>query len=148
MEHPNFKHGRDSIYKDYLSATIRNKVDSFSDADPFDLQDELSLSRALLSDYLERFQHVNLTMSDIGFMSSLIADITRVAEKITKIKNDNTLTAAEVQYLQVRAVNVALKYFPDDKEKQEQFIIDLFGIDEGNGIKHPRLIEGKATSIR
>lgn len=144
-DHPNFKHGAYSIYYEAMPDNIKAKTEAFEQSDPFDLTTELALSKALLANFLERFKVSPLDMNAIGFMSTLIGDISRLVEKISKIKNETALTAAEVQYLQIRAVDVALKYFPNDPQKQAQFITDLFGVDPDSSNGYPELVEGKAS---
>lgn len=146
VDHPNYKHG---LYDQYAPAKIKEKVTTYMEADPFDLTSELALTRALLADFLSRFvEGTTLDAISISILSDLIANVRKTVESITKIKNDSALSAAEVQYLQIRAVDVALKYFPDQKEKQNQFVADLFGYDTGISDQYPELVEGKATRTK
>jgi hypothetical protein len=136
-------HGR---YSKHIPAQIQAKIDDFKDGDPFDLLDELSAQRALFAEYLGRFEgDYPLQEQNIDTMVRWLNQIGVMVERISKIRNESALTAAEVQFLQVRAVDIALKYFPDDTAKQERFITDLFsGITTG-GERRPALVAGKAT---
>jgi hypothetical protein len=142
VDHPNYKHG---MYDKYAPSKIKDKLDDFLEADPLDLTNELALTRALLAEFLSRFvEGTNLDAISISILSDLIDRVSKTVAIIAKLKNDSALTAAEVHYLQVRAVDVALKYFPGDKQKQAQFIADLFGVNPGSGDGRPELIEGQA----
>lgn len=144
VDHPNYKAG---IYDKYSPTKIKDKVSDFMGADPLDLTSELALSRALLAQFLSQFESTPLDAISISIFNDVINNVRRTVESITSIKNNAKLTAAEVQYLQIRAVDVALKYFPNDKQKQTAFISDLFGYDPDSGDGYPELVEG-ATAKR
>lgn len=133
-------------YSEVLSQKLRGKIDAIQDPESMDLLDELVLQRALLAEYLSRFDATNLQLFDISYAFSWLNDIGRMVERIAKMRNESALTAAEVKYLQVRAVDVAIKYFPNDRQKQEQFISDLFGVAANSGAGRPELVEGKART--
>lgn len=122
-DHPNFKHG---IYTQYIPDSIRDKTALFLDADPFDLTSELALLRSLLADLLANYQGVNVDREGRGIIASLIDDIGRLVERITKLKNQTALTGAEMTYLAVRSTEVIKRYI-DDPDKRAAFIQDLFG---------------------
>lgn len=145
VDHPNYKHG---LYDRYAPTKIKDKVSGFMDADPLDLTSELALARALLAQFLTQFEHMPLDAISISIFNDVINNVRRTVESITSIKNNAKLTAAEVQYLQIRAVDVALKYFPNDKQKQTAFVADLFGYDPNDGNGYPELVEGKAARAK
>lgn len=143
VDHPNYKHG---MYDKYAPVEIREKIADFLEADPFDLTNELALTRALLAEFLSRFvEGTNLDAISISILSDLIDRVSKTVATIAKLKNDSALSAAEVRYLQVRAVDVAFKYFPEEPEKQRQFIADLFGSNPADGGGYPELVTGKAS---
>ncbi len=121
-ESPTFKHG---LYAIDTPHKIQSKVNRFIDADPFDLTSELALLRAMLAEFLSRFEYANLDQSAIYTVSNLINEIGRFSERIAKIKNDSALTAAEVTFLAIRATEIVHRYI-DDPEKRQAFIEDLF----------------------
>lgn len=142
-DHPNFKHG---LYSKYAPAQIQEKIDDYIQADPLSLTHELALTRALLGEWLSHYKDgTKLDFLGVGVLSDLIANVRRTVESISKIKNETALTAAEVAYLQVRVVDVAIKYFPNDPAKQEQFITDLFAVDSGLIDQYTEFIEGQAA---
>lgn len=121
-------HGR---YSAAHAAKLTERIEAHrEDERPKDLSDEVALLRALLSDLLDRFtRSPNATESDaIGDMVDRIA---RVAEKWARIDNQTALTAAEVQYLQSRIVDIALKYVP--AERREAFASELRGVGRPGG---------------
>lgn len=142
---PHFKTG---LYSKYASASIQSKNDDFIAADPLDLTSELALARALLAEFLSRYADgIKLDVLGIDVLSQLIGNVRRTIETISKIKNESALTAAEITYLQVRAAEVAIKYFPNEPNKQEQFVIDLFGSDSTTATRYFEFIEGEATRL-
>lgn len=123
IDHPNYKHG---LYVEYANADIREKIERFKDADPFDLVEDLATQRALFATYLSKFvPGVPLSALDINYMMEWSAQITKTVERIAKIKNDSALTAAEVTFLAIRATEIVHRYI-DDPEKRQAFIEDLF----------------------
>lgn len=118
---PQFKSG---IYSKYAPAKIQDKVDHYLNADPFDLTHELALTRALLADYLSRFEISPLSAGDVDMLTILVDRVRKTVETIVKIRNDSALTAAEVTYLASRIVGLLDKYI-DDPEKREACKLEL-----------------------
>ncbi len=122
-EHPSYKHG---LYAKYLPEGIKAKTADFLDADPFDLTSELALLRALLAELLSYYQDTNVDREGRAVMASLVDEIGRLVERITKLKNQTALTGAEMTYLAVRSTEVINRYI-DDPDKRAAFIQELFG---------------------
>lgn len=99
MDSPHWKHGNTSIYRDYLPDKIKGKVAAFENADPLDLTHELALTRALLAEFISRFETTPLDAISISIMSDLVDRINKTVANISKIKNDTALTGAEVTFL-------------------------------------------------
>lgn len=121
-EHPNYKHGRYSLY---VSASIEEKMQTVAETDPLDLLPELNVQRALFAQHLNAFQDKTLTAFDIGFLMSWSAEIGRMVERIVKMRNETALTAAEVALIAARIPDVVTRYI-HDPIKQQQFVADLF----------------------
>lgn len=119
---PNLIHGR---YSPYLKAELQKKLADVQIGDPLDLLPELEVQRALLSDYLSRFQTGNPTGFDINFMMGWSAEIGRMVERIVKMRLDTALTRAEMQFLAARIVELVGKYVVDPDQRQA-FISELF----------------------
>lgn len=119
------KHGR---YSKYAPEKLREKIEAFKVDDPLSLIDELATQRALLADYMERFQTLGKSMpaDEIFRLMSWIGDIGVMVDRMVKIRNSTALTAAEVAYLVARIPEVVTKYI-DDPDKQRAFIAELFG---------------------
>lgn|SRR5574337_88324 len=120
---PHFKTG---LYSKYASHEVGDKIEEYLAADPFDLTHELALTRALLADYLSRFQeHMPMGLDSIDGMTVLVDRIRKTVETIVKIRNDSALTAAEVTFLASRIVGLLDKYI-DDPAKREACQQELF----------------------
>jgi hypothetical protein len=125
--------------------SLHDKAQAFlSDPAPYDLTAELVLMRALLQDYLERFSDDmgNMPADEISRVFGLVETITKLVERISKIANETALTQSEVQFLQVRIVDLLIKYVPDP-DSREQFIADL--ADSFGGIRRQPAIDVSAT---
>jgi hypothetical protein len=120
-----YVHGARSRYMQNVKNEIAQKVDAFLDADPFDLTEELALSRGLLEDFLSKIEYP-MTDAHRGTAMMLVDRIGKTVERINRIKNDSALTAAEITYLAARAADVVARYIVDPA-KQKAFIQDLFG---------------------
>lgn len=121
------KHGR---YSKVLPQKIQARLQLLEDSDPLDLIEEVNIQRALFADYIARFDDAKLTASDIQFMFNWLNDISRMVERIVKIRNESALTAAEVAYLAARIPEVVTRYV-DDTEKQRAFVRELLSITSG-----------------
>ncbi len=122
------KHGR---YSKYGSEKLAAKIEDFKQGDALDLSDELATQRALLAEYMTRFETMSMTRDDIGTIMGWFDSVGRMAERINKMRNEDTLTAVEVAALQARAVDMVMRYF-DDPKTRRQFLSELFGISEGD----------------
>lgn len=116
------KHG---LYSKYTPESIRFKTAEFLQADPLDLTSELALLRALLAEFLARYERYPLDAAGISVLSGLIVEVGKLVERIVKIKNDSALTAAEITYLAARAADVISRYI-DDPTKRKTFLDELF----------------------
>lgn len=117
-----YQHG---MYAKWTPREIAEKVETFLDADPFDLTEELALSRGLLADFMSRLENP-MTDGQRETAAMLVDRIRKTVESINRIKNDSALTAAEITYLAARASEVVTLYIVDPA-KQKAFIQDLFG---------------------
>lgn len=127
-ESPTFKHGKNSIYKDYIPEKIKGKVASFMEADPLDLTHELALTRALLAEFLSLFvEGTRLDAISISIASDLIDRINKTVATISKVKNDTALTGAEVAFLATNMV-LMLDRYVDDPAKREAFKQEIFSL--------------------
>lgn len=128
FEHPNFKTGSNSIYRDFLPDQIKAKVAAFENADPLDLTHELAITRGLLAEFLSRFvTGTNLDAISISIASDLIDRINKTVATISKIKNDTALTGAEVTFLAMRMITLLDRYV-DDADKREAFKSEIFSL--------------------
>ncbi len=109
--------GRYSIKRQELAA----KAQAFAgDTKPGDLTGELILMRALLQDYLDRFDDkARLPFDDIERIFGMVEAIGRLVERIAKILSTTALTQIEVQRFQQAFLTVLPSYVPDANKRAE-----------------------------
>lgn len=125
VNHPNFKTG---LYAKDTPSQFHERAERFMNADPFDLVSEIALLRTLLAEYLSRFEFSPLDEHAIFSMQSLVSEISKLAERLSRIKNETAITGAEIALLEVRITGSIVRYI-DDPAKREAFIREIFGID-------------------
>lgn len=121
---PNFKTG---LYSRYLPDAIQQKVQTFLDADPLELISEMALLRALLAEYVGRFDGIAPTARDIALLADLAERVGKFSERINKMRNESALTGAEVAFLATRVADIVVRYI-DDPDQQRAFVRDLVGV--------------------
>jgi hypothetical protein len=118
------KHGRYSIKR----AGLEEKIRQFeNDPAAGDLTSELALMRALLQNYLERFEDgIPLPADSIRHIFEMIEAVGRLVERIAKILATTALTQAELQLLQAALIHALPEYIPEPAQ-QRNFISAIFG---------------------
>lgn len=129
LDSPNWKHG---LYSKYLPENINNKVQAFLEADPLELVSEMALLRALLAEYISRFDASKPTGRDIVLLADLAERVGKFSERINKMRNESALTGAEMAYLAARVADIVVRYI-DDPDEQRAFVQDLIGVMGRNG---------------
>lgn len=111
------KTGRYSIKRQELA----RKAQQFaSDTTPGDLTGELVLMRALLQDYLDRFEDgTRLPFDDIERIFGMVEAIGRLVERIAKILATTALTQVEVQRFEQAFLTELPKYVPEPTKRLE-----------------------------
>jgi hypothetical protein len=99
-------------------AVLQDKIEEFLTGDSSDLSDlsiELASMRAIFHEFLENFPNVDEDNYGIAISraTKLVAAIGTLLEKISKIENRNTLTAAQAMYLQATVADILLKNISD-----------------------------------
>lgn len=122
---PHFKHG---MYSKYMAANWREKADEMETT--LDLVPELMLLRAILAEYISRFQGFNATGEDIDVIRSLADTIRKMTDSMVKQRNSTALTAVEIAMLIDKIPLLVMKYV-SGTENQRQFIAELFSITAG-----------------
>lgn len=137
---PNFKHG---LYSEYLPESWKAKAETMNGT--LDLLPELSLTRALLADFMQRYAAIGgaIDADGIEVIRLLIDLIRKLSDTMVKQRNSTALTAAEIAMMADRIPQLVVKYV-EGIEKQRAFIAELFSItgswEEGDG--DPRLPSG------
>lgn len=119
----NFKHGRyAAAFKGRLSEKFRQ---ASQDRDPLDLLTELHVHRTVLDQYIEDVSKKKKhKMTDLFNISMLAKDVVHTGAVITKLRNDQALTLAEIKFFQKGIVMILEKYVPDPNQRRH-FIADL-----------------------
>lgn len=138
-------HGRYSVAK---RAALSEKIEQFrNDPQAGDLRDELAVLRALLEDYLNRFDdNQNLTGADIMLIYTMIDNIGKLVERIAKILAMTALTQAELQFLQVMLIDTIKEFIPDP-ERQRAFVARIAGTMGQSMGASPGSLPGSAINI-
>lgn len=128
-ESARYKHGR---YSKYLPKRIAAKMQDFVDADPLDLTEEMSLAKAILADWVGRYDELGLPIDLTGLSAAgdMLDKVKSLALAIQKLRTDTTITPAEVMLFLSRIIEVAGKYVPE--QYREAFVAEcraVFGAD-------------------
>lgn len=137
-------HTRTGLYSKYLPSQIGDKVQTFLESDPLELLSELALLRALLAEYLSRFDGINPSARDIELLADLAERVGKFSERINKMRNDTALTGAEMAFLAARVADIVVKYI-DDPDTQRAFVADFVGALRANDPGSSRIIEHGAN---
>jgi hypothetical protein len=136
---PTPKHGLRSIR--YRSKLADRAAAFLADPEPGNLASELAMARALFQAFSERFDAFAPRGEDVQAMMQLLAEITRIVERMAKIEDRHALTMAEVAYLTARMGDILVKYVPADRR--------LAAIDELEAVlRLPPGAEGARASAR
>lgn len=95
---------------------------------PGELWGEISVLRALLSDFLEEVEEVDAETVDGA--TKLISEIRKTLNAISKIKTRNALTANELRFVQARIAEMFKDYLP--REKRGEAITELKRLTEAD----------------
>lgn len=99
------------LYADALRSELREKMDA-ARAEPIsDLRDEVALLRALLTRYMETVGTVD---DDLGSVTTLVGEIRRTADTVSKIVARRALTADHIEYLRSRLARILREYVPKE----------------------------------
>jgi hypothetical protein len=132
-DHPNYKHGRRTRYDKALKAQLADAYAQLEDDDAFDIADELRLQRALLLEFINGKD--NVTASDRQQLMAWSETISKTAERMTRMRNDTALTAAELKLIAARLADVVSRHIAEP-DRQAAFLADLFasiGMSGSNG---------------
>lgn len=92
----------------------------------------MALLRALLAEYISRFDASKPTGRDIVLLADLAERVGKFSERINKMRNESALTGAEMAYLAARVADIVVRYI-DDPDEQRAFVQDLIGVMGRNG---------------
>lgn len=124
IDHPNFKHGQRSRYASVLKAQLATHYAALETDDAFDIADELRLQRALLLDYMQA-KEGTLKADERELLMQWSERISKTAERMTRMRNDTALTAAELKLIAARLADVVSRHIAEP-DRQAAFLADLF----------------------
>lgn len=122
----NYKHGRYAeAFKGQLAIKFRQ---ANVDDKPLDNLPELAVQRSVLEQYIEIVSgKKKMAVTDAERLSRLSQDVVRTATMIAKTRNDNALTAVEIQFLQAGILRLLEKYVTDPDQRRN-FVTELRGL--------------------
>lgn len=107
-------HGRYSVK--HLESLQEKHIQFLNDPEAGNLLPELALLRALFQDFIDRFgEPLRLSIEHRGHARDMILDISKLVERIARIRNQTALTAAEIQLIYVKLGEIVVEYIPDDR---------------------------------
>lgn len=106
------KHG---LYSTIKNEKLRQHIELIeqSGADPMDLMPEVKLMRAMMWEFVNRYEGIQLSGSDLELASNLMDKAGRMIERIHKIKQTSAVTWEAVQILIERMGMVLTKHIKD-----------------------------------
>jgi hypothetical protein len=108
---PHFKHGR---YSKHLPKRISEKMHQFADADPLDLTEEMMLAKAILADWVGRYDELNIPIDLTGLTAAaeMLDKVKGMALAIQKLRAETGITPAEAMVFLNRFIEAAKLYVP------------------------------------
>lgn len=136
------KHGRYSVK---YRKSLAEKAERFlNEPDPYDLTSELSLMRALLQDYLDRFWEGELLKGEhISYLFDMLEQVSKQVERMVKLMNETALTQAELEYIKVRMADELPNYIPN-VDDQIALVRAIFGT-FSDGARHRKSVTRTAS---
>jgi hypothetical protein len=144
---PTFVNGR----KSKLRIRLQERIDEYLDKDReslLDLTNELAVSKSVFDELLEQLP--DPTAEDYGIwfyrFNQALNMISNLVDKVAKIDNRNSLTAAQVMYLRATVADILMKYIsdPDQRERAARELASRMGGDHEVTInKHEYSLPGE-----
>lgn len=108
---------------------LQSQIETYLNQDRSQLLDmtrELASIKAILGEVINEFP--DTSAEDYGTwlfrFNSLVMTMSNLVEKVSRIDNRNTLTAAQVLYLRATIVDIMMKYLPDP-DTRERVAVEL-----------------------
>jgi hypothetical protein len=95
-------------------ASLAESVAAFrADPEPGNLLDELAVMRALTQDAMARFADGTMTLDVVEKLSGLLAEISRMVERIAKVEAARSLAAGDADYLLAAVADILNRFVPE-----------------------------------
>lgn len=102
----------------HKQSLYNKQADFMADPEPADLTAELALMRALMQDYIERYDdQTNMPAQEIDRIFGMIREISQLVERISKIFSNTSLTQADLLKLQSN-LSIWVTEIIDDPERR------------------------------
>lgn len=116
---PNFILGK----KSKVRARLQERIDEYltkGRESLLDLTDELAVSKAVFDELLEKLPEPSADDYGLWFyrFNQALSMISNLVDKVAKIDNRNSLTAAQVMYLRATVADLLMKYIPDPDQRE------------------------------
>lgn len=99
------------LYSESARDSLREKIEAAREQPIGELTEEMAVVRALLDDYLEDVGNVD--EDAVKHVTTLAAEVRRIANAVSKMDARTALTARHVEYLQARIADVLTEYVPE-----------------------------------
>jgi len=111
---PRLANGKQSKMRGRLQVRVDNYL-SMDRARLLDLSGELAISRSLFDDFVDVYKGPEDEQFGAWFyrFNQIVTTLGTLVEKISRIDTRNTLTAAQVLYLQATVADILMKYIND-----------------------------------
>jgi len=106
-------HGRFAAKR---SESLQEKIEEFRGANSAELWEELALLRAVLQEWLGKVEEID--PETVGVILDLVDEIRKALNTINQIQTRSALTAAEVDFLQVRIAEILKSYVPPEERRE------------------------------
>lgn len=109
--------------KSKLRVRLQEKIDGYLKLDRaklLDLTEELAVTKAVFNELLEKLPEPDADDYGIWFhrFSQALGMLGNLVEKIARVDNRNSLTAAQVLYLRATVADILMKYIPDPDNRE------------------------------
>ena len=118
-DNPPIKTGLNApVTKTRLAAQIQSYLD-LDRAKLLDLTEQLAATRAMFDEFLTVFPNPEDDSYGIWLarFTTIVNTLGQLVERISKVDNRNTLTAAQVLYLRAVMIDLFVKYIPDPEQR-------------------------------
>jgi len=101
------------LYSETAREEIAERIEAAREQPIGEIRAEVAVVRGLLQDYLTGVE--NADEDTIGDITTLVAEVRRAADTVSKMDAREALTARHVEYLQARLADILTEYVPEER---------------------------------